>query len=102
MNKINVLNGWAGNVEYYSPRSAQGYLNSNKKMIASSGVGSGCGSTEEKPKPSACGSGDDKTPKPSACGAGDDNPPKPSACGAGDDSQPKPSACGSSCGSDEK
>jgi ACGX-repeat protein len=89
MNKINSLNGWVGNGEYHSPGSTQGYLNPNKTMFASSGCGSGCGSKEEKPKPSACG-------------AGDDNPPKPSACGAGDDNPPKPSACGSSCGSVEK
>ena len=101
MNKLNLLSSWAGNKEYHSLKSAQGYLISNKTMFASSGCGSGCGSAEEKPKPTACGAGDDDQPKPSSCGAGDDNPPKPSACGAGDDNPPKPSACGSSCGSGE-
>lgn len=87
MNKLNLLNGWAGIQEYFAPRSAQGYLNSHV-LLATSGVGSACGSTDGDAKPSACGAGDDQ--------------PKPSACGAGDDPQPKPSACGSSCGSDEK
>lgn len=90
MNKLNALNGWAQNAEYFTRRSAQSYLNQNETMFASSGCGSGCGSSEEKPKPSACGAADG------------DSKPQPSACGAGDDSKPKPSACGSSCGSDGK
>jgi len=89
MNKLNLLNGCAGIKEYFAPRSAQGYLNSNQMILATSGVGSACGSN-------------DGDAKPSACGAGDDNQPIPSACGAGDDPQPKPSACGSSCGSEDK
>ena len=89
MNKLNLLNNWAGIKEYFAPRSAQGYLNANLVLLATSGVGSACGST-------------DGDAKPSACGAGDGDQPKPSACGAGDDPQPKPSACGSSCGSDDK
>jgi len=89
MNKLNLLNGWAGIREYFAPRSAQGYFNSKQLLLATSGISS------------ACGSGDHDQ-KPSACGAGDDNQPKPSACGAGDDENPKPSACGSSCGSDDK
>jgi len=89
MNKLNLLNGWAGIREYFAPRSAQGYLNSKQLLLATSGGSS------------ACGSGDDDQ-KPSACGAGDDNQPQPSACGAGNDDNPKPSACGSSCGSDDK
>jgi len=76
MNKLNLLNGWAGIKEYFAPRSAQGYLNANQVILATSGVGSACAST--------------------------DGDAKPSACGAGDDPQPKPSACGSSCGSDDK
>jgi len=88
MNGLNLLSGWAGIKEYFSPRSAQGYLNSNQLLLASTGCGSSCGSNEGDAKPSACGAGDDQ--------------PKPSACGAGDDPQPKPSACGSSCGSDGK
>ena len=76
MNKLNLLNGWAGIKEYFAPRSAQGYLNANQVILATSGVGSGCGST--------------------------DGDAKPSACGAGDGPQPKPSACSSSCGSDNK
>ena len=75
MNKLNLLNGWAGIQKYFAPRSAQGYLNS-QVILATSGVGSACGSS--------------------------DGDVKPSACGAGDDPQPKPSACGSSCGSDNK
>lgn len=89
MNKLNLLNGWASIKEYFAPRSAQGYLNSNQMLLATSGVGSSCGSNDDDAKPSACGAGDDKQPKPSACGAGDDVPAKPSACG-------------SSCGSDGK
>ena len=89
MDRLNLLNGWAGIREYSAPRSAQGYLNANQVNLAASGVGSAYGSTEDDAKPSACG-------------AGDDNQPQPSACGAGDDANPKPSACGSSCGSDEK
>ena len=89
MNKLNLLNGWAGITEYCAPRGAQGYLNTNRMLHATSGVSSACGSNEEKPKPSACG-------------AGDDDQPKPSACGAGDDVNPKPSACGSSCGNGDK
>lgn len=87
MNGLNLLNGWADIKGYFAPRSAQGYLNANQVVLATSGVGSACGSSDDA--------------KPSACGAGDDQP-KPSACGAGDDPQPKPSACGSSCGSDGK
>ena len=64
MAKINMLNAWSGNSEFFGRRSAQGYLNSGKASFAVSGS---CGS--------ACGAGDDKDPKPSACG---------SACGAGD------------------
>lgn len=66
MAKINILNAWSGNSEFFGRRSAQGYLNSGKASFAVSGA---CGS--------ACGAGDDKNPdpKPSACG---------SACGAGD------------------
>ena len=90
MNKLNLLNGWAGIQEYFAPRSAQGYSNTNQLQFATSGGGS------------ACGTGDDAKPKPSACGAGDDDQPKPSSCGAGDDVKPKPSACGSSCGSGDK
>lgn len=89
MNKLNSLNGWAGNGEYFAPRSAQGYSNANRLLFASSGCGSACGSKDDKPKPSACG-------------AGDDDQPKPSSCGAGEEVKPKPSACGSSCGSGEK
>jgi len=89
MNKLNLLNSWAGIKEYFAPRSAQGYLNANQVILATSGVGSACGSS-------------DGDAKPSACGAGDDKPAQPSACGAGDEPQPKPSACGSSCGSDDK
>lgn len=96
MNNLNLLNGWAGIREYFAPRSAQGYLQPNQAVLASSG-GSSCGSNDGDPKPSACGAGG--APQPSSCGAGD--APQPSACGAGDDSQPKPSACGSSCGSGE-
>ena len=93
MNRLSKLNSWEHSGDYYSPRSAQGYLNPNPVNLASSGCGSSCGSKDgdEKPKPSACGAGDDdKKPKPSACGAGDEG------------SRPKPSACGSSCGSDDK
>ena len=92
MNRLSKLNGWANSGEYYSPRSAQGYLNQNDVNLASSGSGSACGSQEgdAKPKPSACGAGDD------------DQKPQPSACGAGDDGKEKPAACGSSCGSEGK
>ena len=75
MNKLNLLNGWAGIKGYFAPRSAQGYLNANQVILATSGISAACGTSEDDPKPSACGAGDD---------------------------QPKPSACGSSCGSDEK
>jgi hypothetical protein len=107
MKTLSKLNGWSNSGDYYSPRSAQGYLNPNPVNHAGSGSGSACGSHDgdEKPKPSACGAGDDdKKPQPSACGAGDDDKkPQPSACGAGDEgSKPKPGACGSSCGSDGK
>jgi ACGX-repeat protein len=89
MNKLNLLNGWAGIKEYFAaPRSAQGYLNSDRLLLATSGIGASCGTGNDDQKPSACGAGDDQ--------------PKPSACGAGDDDNPKPSACGSSCGSDDK
>jgi hypothetical protein len=76
MDKLNLLNGWAGFGKYLSRRSAQSYLNSNQMAMAASGCSSSCGS--------------------------EDAQPQPSACGAGDDSQPKPSACGSSCGGDDK
>lgn len=89
MNKLNLLNGWAEIKEYFAPRSAQGYLNSDRLLLATSGIGASCGTSEEDPKPSACGAGDDK-------------PAQPSACGAGDEPNPKPSACGSSCGSGDK
>jgi len=88
MDKLKLLNGWAGNEAYSTPRSAQGYSNANRSLFVNSGGVSACGSNDEKPKPSACGAGDDQ--------------PKPSSCGAGDDVKPKPSACGSSCGSGEK
>lgn len=84
MNGLNALSGWSEIRSFFAPRSAQGYLNSNQLLFATSGVGS------------ACGSGD-PAPQPSACGAGDEPKPQPSACGAGDDSKPK-SACGSACG----
>jgi hypothetical protein len=93
MNRLSKLNGWANSGDYYSPGSAQGYLNQHSVNLAASGCGSGCGSKdgETEPKPSACGTGDDdKKPKPSACGAGEEG------------SKPKPGACGSSCGSDGK
>lgn len=89
MNRLNLLSGWAGIKEYFAPRSAQGYLNTNRVVLATSGGGSACSTSEDQPKPSACGAGDDK-------------PAQPSACGAGEDPNPKPSACGSSCGSDGK
>lgn len=96
MNKLNLINGWAGIREYFAPRSAQGYSNANQLQFATSGGSSACGAGDDnQPKPSACGTVDDAKPTPSACGAGDDVQPKPSACGAGEDAKPKPSACGS-------
>ena len=46
MNKLNLLNNWAGIKEYFAPRSAQGYLNPNRMILATSGVGSACGSSD--------------------------------------------------------
>lgn len=82
MNGLKSLSGWSEIKGFFAPRSAQGYLNSNQVLLATSGCGSACGADDEpKPQPSACGAGDEPKPQPSACGAGDD--PKPSACGAG-------------------
>jgi ACGX-repeat protein len=93
MKTLSKLNGWANSGEYYSPRSAQGYLNQDAVKMTGTGCGSACGAKD-----------DDSKPKPSACGAGDEEKkPQPSACGAGDEgTAPKPSACGSACGSDGK
>lgn len=55
MNKLNSLNSWAGIKKYFAPRSAQGYLNANQVILATSGVGSACGSSEGDAKPSAHG-----------------------------------------------
>jgi hypothetical protein len=92
MDTLNKLNGWAKTGDYKSRKSAQGYMNQNSAVLASSGCGSACGAKDgdAKPKPSACGAGDD------------DKKPQPSACGAGDDDKKKPAACGSSCGSEGK
>lgn len=69
MNRLNSLNSWADNRVFFTPHSAQGYLNEGVNFSASS-CGSSCGSSEPKPQPSACGAGDENPPKPSACGAG--------------------------------
>jgi hypothetical protein len=99
MNGLNSLNGWADNKVFFAPRSAQGYLNSERVFFSQSAGGSSCGSGDTKPQPSSCGASD-PNPKPSSCGAGDSQP-KPSSCGADDDSKPK-SACGSACGTGGK
>ncbi|MHC1681421.1 MAG: ACGX-repeat peptide [Clostridiaceae bacterium] len=64
MAKLNMLNAWSGNSNFFSKRSAQGYLNSGKVSYVSGSCGSACGAGDDKPdsKPSSCGS---------ACGAGD-------------------------------
>jgi hypothetical protein len=88
MGKLNGLAAWLGGKSAFSlNKSAQGVMSAGLVSMAAAGsYGSSCGAGdkdkdkgEEKPKPSACGAGDDdkgeKKPKPSACG---------SSCGAGD------------------
>lgn len=84
MSKLNMLDAWKnGTGEFFSIRSAQGYMQPSMTTAGS------CGS--------ACGAGDDEEkeqPKPSACG---------SACGAGDDEkEEQSSACGSACGATDQ
>lgn len=81
MKGLNSLNSWAESTAFYAPRSAQGYLGSQRVMFSQSACGSACGTGD--PQPSSCGAGD-TNPKPSACGAGDSDV-KPSACGATDE-----------------
>ena len=92
MNTLKNLNGWADSNSYTTRRSAQSYLHGGNTAFGSSGCGSGCGTQgEDKPKPSACGAGDEESkPQPSACGAGDEA------------SKTKPAACGSGCGAEGK
>jgi ACGX-repeat protein len=87
MNGLSSLSSWADNNVFFAPRSAQGYMNSERVLFSQSACGSSCGSGDTKPQPSACGAGDTE--------------PKPSACGAGDETKPQ-SACGSACGAGEK
>lgn len=81
MNGLTSLNGWGVNSTFFTPHSAQGYLNSERVFFSQSNGASSCGSGDTKPQPSSCGASD-PDPKPSSCGAGDDPKPK-SACGAG-------------------
>jgi hypothetical protein len=63
MNKLNTLNEWADKASaFFAPKSAQGYLQPAMAAAGSCGAGDD-GKKEEKPKPSACGAGDEKPKK---------------------------------------
>lgn len=66
MGKINKLNGWSRNSDFFGKRSAQSYFNAGNSFAVSGSCGSACGAGDgdknPDPKPTACGS---------ACGAGD-------------------------------
>lgn len=102
MSRLNVLDAWKEGVSnFFTPKSAQGYM--KPAMAVAGSCGSSCGTGDEKKdeKPSACGSAcgtggaDKKEEKPAACGA---------SCGVADDGkkEEKPAACGASCGAGDQ